>query len=306
MDHIEVKCKNLEIAVKRHREMVHYIIKQCFPKLQAKLKEADEKAMTWKERALKAESRNALLKQELEEQNGQINHFKKLYEGQYQIMMKTGSVMGEVVWKSFKSQSNVKMLVQAEETMQKYCAFSKGILDSFLLAYGKEMPSQQSMEHVFVISVLGAMVNFAAFTEGREFLAKQDDVLQLMKRLMLDQEHWSITHGRYMKRMVLTFAYNMSLVDGVAYILLSEEKLINGTLRCLSLNDPTDVVGAAVAIIYRLLSVSLQSDIPSALPEKIPWAMIKSMTNSSDKQLEDISKGLLDIMDITRNHRSAF
>uniref|UniRef100_A0A182QYR2 Ribonuclease P protein subunit p29 n=1 Tax=Anopheles farauti TaxID=69004 RepID=A0A182QYR2_9DIPT len=192
----------------------------------------------------------------------------KLYEGQYQVMMKTGSVMGEVVWKSFKSQSNVKMLVQAEETMLKYCAFAKGIIESFLLAYSTDMPPQQSLEHVFVISVVGALTNFAAFSEGRAFLAKQEDVLQLMKKMLLDQECWNIPQARFMKRMVLTFAYNMSLEDPVAYFMLGEEKLINGTLRSLSLNDPTDVVGAAVAIIYRLLSVSVQAGIPSALPEK--------------------------------------
>uniref|UniRef100_A0A182MXV6 Ribonuclease P protein subunit p29 n=1 Tax=Anopheles dirus TaxID=7168 RepID=A0A182MXV6_9DIPT len=297
MESIETEFKHLDIAVQRHRKLLQYVTNKCVPVLETKLREADENSITWKERALKAETRIALLERQLEEKTNQTIHYKKLYEGQYQVMMKTGSVMGEIVWKSFKSQSNVKMLVQAEETMLKYCAFAKGIIDSFLLAYGTDMPPQQSLEHVFVISVVGALTNFAAFAEGRAFLAKQEDVLRLMRKMLLDQERWNIPQARFMKRMVLTFAYNMSLEDPVAYFMLGEEKLINGTLRCLSLHDPTDVVGAAVAIIYRLLSVSLQAGIPSALPEKIPWTMINTMTSSTDKQLGEISKSLLDVME---------
>uniref|UniRef100_A0A182LRS9 Uncharacterized protein n=1 Tax=Anopheles culicifacies TaxID=139723 RepID=A0A182LRS9_9DIPT len=191
------------------------------------------------------------------------------------------------------------MLIQAPETMQKYCALTKGIIDSFLLAYESNLPPLQSMEHVFVISVLGALTNLAAFAEGRAFLAQQEEVVQLMKKMVLDQERWSFLHFRFMKRMVLTFAYNMSLEDPVAYFMLSEEQFVSCVLRTLSLNDPTDVVAVGVAIIYRLLSTSLQAGIPSALPEKIPWAMIKTMKNSPDKQLGEIATSLLNVMEMT-------
>uniref|UniRef100_A0A182KAQ1 Ribonuclease P protein subunit p29 n=1 Tax=Anopheles christyi TaxID=43041 RepID=A0A182KAQ1_9DIPT len=184
-------------------------------------------------------------------------------------MMKIGSVMGEIVWKSFKSHSNVKILVQAQEPMLKYCALTKGIIDSFLLAYGNNLPPLQSLEHVFVISLLGSITNLAAFAEGRALLAQQELVVELMKRMVLDQERWSFPHFRFIKRMVLTFAYNMSLEDPVAFVMLSEEKLVNSVLRCLSLHDPTDVVAVAVAIIYRLLSTAVQAGIPSPLPEKV-------------------------------------
>ncbi|XP_049291470.1 uncharacterized protein LOC125768183 isoform X1 [Anopheles funestus] len=299
MAEMEKDCKQIEIAVQRHRKMLHYVTKKCLPLLESKLKEADDKSMSWKDRALKAEGKIALLERQLEEKTTQANHFKKLHEGQYQMMIKIGSVMGEIVWKSFKSHSNVKMLIQAQETMGKYCALTKGIVDSFMQAYGNNLPPVQSMEHVFVISVLGAITNLAAFAEGRAFLAQQEEVVQLMQKIVLDQERWTFPQFRIMKRMVLTFAYNMSLEDPVAYFMLSEEKLVSCVLRCLSLNDPTDVVAVAVAIIYRLLSTSLQAGIPSALPEKIPWAMIKTMKNSSDKQLGEIATSLLNVMEIS-------
>ncbi|XP_050079719.1 uncharacterized protein LOC126567545 [Anopheles maculipalpis] len=299
MAEAEKECKQIEIAVQRHRKMLHYVTKKCVPLLETKLKEADEKSVSWKERALKAEARVALLERQLEDKVNQMNNYKRLYEGQYQVMIKIGSVMGEIVWKSFKSQSNVKMLIQAQETMQKYCALTKGLIDSFLTAYGVNPPPLQSTEHVFVISVLGAITNLAAFTEGRAFLAQQEEMVQLMKKMVLGQEQWSCTQFRLMKRMVLTFAYNMSLEDPVAYFMLSEERLVSCVLRCLSLNDPTDVVAVAVAIIYRLLSTSLQAGIPSALPEKIPWTMIKTMKDSTDTQLGDIATSLLNVMEIS-------
>ncbi|XP_058126952.1 uncharacterized protein LOC131285721 [Anopheles ziemanni] len=296
---MEEDCASLEAAIEHHRKVVKHIISECFPLFEKKIKQSDEDVQMWKERALKAEGRVTLLERQLEERNNQACQLKSSYEGQYLIMMKTGAVLGEVVWKSFKSHANVKMLVQAEETMDKYCALSKGVIDSFLQAYRIEMPPPHSLEHVFVISVLGALTNFAAFTEGRMFLAKEDNGLQLLKKLLIEQEHWNVPQGRYMKRMVLTFAYNMTLVDNVAYFVLSEEKLLNAVLKCLGINDPTDVVGAAVAIIYRLVSVSLEAGIPSALPEKIPWALIKSMTTSPDPQLGEISNSLLGLMETT-------
>ncbi|XP_053668032.1 uncharacterized protein LOC128718431 [Anopheles marshallii] len=299
MAEAEKECKKMEIAVQRHRKMLHYVTNKCVPLLESKLKEADDKSMSWKDRALKAEGKISMLERQLEEKTNQTNHYKKLYEGQYQVMIKIGSVMGEIVWKSFKSQSNVKILIQAQETMRKYCALTKGIIESFLLAYGNNLPPPQSMEHVFVISVLGAITNLAAYTEGRAFLAQQEEVVQLMKKMVLNQEQWRFPHFRLIKRMVLTFAYNMSLEDPVAYFMLSEEKLISGVLRCLNLNDATDVVAVAVAIIYRLLSTSLQAGIPSSLPEKIPWSMIKTMKNSSDKQLGEIATSLLNVMEFS-------
>lgn len=254
----------------------------------------DEKSSEWKERALKAEGKVALLERQLEEKAAQSQHYKKfaflpiepltsraaiinrllpfrcrLYEGQYQVMMKIGTVMGEIVWKSFKSHSNVKVLVQAQDSMLKYCALAKGIIDSFLLAYGTSLPPLQSLEHVFVVSLLGSITNLAAFVEGRAFLAQQELVVELLKRMVLDQDRWSYPHFRFIKRMVLTFAYNMSLEDPVAFVMLGEERLVNSVLRCLSLHDPTDVVAAAVAIIYRLLSVTVEAGIPSSLSEKV-------------------------------------
>ncbi|XP_061519140.1 uncharacterized protein LOC133394126 [Anopheles gambiae] len=295
----ENACKQMDIAVQRHRKMLHYVTKKCVPLLESKLKEVDEKSSEWKERALKAEGKVALLERQLEEKAAQSQHYKKLYEGQYQVMMKIGTVMGEIVWKSFKSHSNVKVLVQAQDSMLKYCALAKGIIDSFLLAYATSLPPLQSLEHVFVVSLLGSITNLAAFVEGRAFLAQQELVVELLKRMVLDQDRWSYPHFRFIKRMVLTFAYNMSLEDPVAFVMLGEERLVNSVLRCLSLHDPTDVVAAAVAIIYRLLSVTVEAGIPSSLSEKIPWAMIKTMKDSTDEQLGEIATSLLGVMEVS-------
>uniref|UniRef100_A0A182PC54 Ribonuclease P protein subunit p29 n=1 Tax=Anopheles epiroticus TaxID=199890 RepID=A0A182PC54_9DIPT len=254
------------------------------------LKEADDRTLKWKERALKAEGRVALLERKLEETTSQANNDKKLHDGQYQIMMKIGSVMGEIVWKSFKSHSNVKMLIQAQESMLKYCALTKGIIDSFMQVYGNTLPPLQSLEHVFVISLLGSITNLAAFAEGRAFLAQQELVVDLMKKMVLDQERWSFPHYRFIKRMVLTFAYNMSLEDPVAFVMLSEEKLVNSVLRCLSLHDPTDVVAVAVAIIYRLLSSSVQAGIPSSLPEKPQYQAVVCETKNAFINLNQFNK----------------
>uniref|UniRef100_A0A182MDN4 Uncharacterized protein n=1 Tax=Anopheles culicifacies TaxID=139723 RepID=A0A182MDN4_9DIPT len=44
----------------------------------SQLKEADDKSLSWKERALKAERKIALLERQVEEKTNQTNHYKKL------------------------------------------------------------------------------------------------------------------------------------------------------------------------------------------------------------------------------------
>uniref|UniRef100_A0A182KAQ2 Uncharacterized protein n=1 Tax=Anopheles christyi TaxID=43041 RepID=A0A182KAQ2_9DIPT len=74
----EKACKQIEIAVQRHRKMLHYVTKKCVPLLEDKLREADEKTLEWKERALKAEGKLALLERQLAEKTSQSNEYKKL------------------------------------------------------------------------------------------------------------------------------------------------------------------------------------------------------------------------------------
>ncbi|XP_052873483.1 uncharacterized protein LOC128278795 [Anopheles cruzii] len=285
-------------ALHQHRNTEHYLIHQCFPLLETKLNAAEIEISRWQQRAFTAESKIKYLEQQLREREKQTDDSKTASNVQHQVMMKTGAVMGEVIWKSFKNHTTVKMLVEAEETMNKYCALSQGIVESFLGSYDGNIPPQKSLEHVFVISVLGALTNLAAFDEGRSFLAKGQPGLVLLTKLLQEQEHWGIAPGRYLKRMTLTFTYNFSLVDKVAYFILSEEKLLNAVLKCVRPNDePSDVVGAAVAIIYRLLMVSQQAGIPTALPEKIPMQLVKSMTTSSDVKLVEISNNLICLME---------
>ncbi|XP_050097443.1 uncharacterized protein LOC126578673 [Anopheles aquasalis] len=300
MEQLQQECADTEAlmsALRKHRALENFLMKECIPFLEKKLNTAEKDALRWQERATKAENRIEYLERQLQEKEKLANQQKNVNDVQYQIMMKTGSVMGEVVWKAFKSHVTVKMLVEAEETMDKYCALSQGFVESFLGTYNGCMPSQKSLEHVFVISILGALTNFAAFNEGRAFLAKRQSGLLLMERLLQDQAKWSVNLCRNMKRMSLTFVYNFSLVDNVAYFVLSEEKLLNAVLTCVRLNDSSDVVGVAVAIVYRLLTVSLQAGIPSALPEKIPWSMVKAMTASSDSKLVEIAKSLIAVME---------
>ncbi|XP_049540475.1 uncharacterized protein LOC125954323 [Anopheles darlingi] len=300
MEQLQEECTNTEVlmnALYQHRALENFLMKKAIPFLENKLEAAEKVVLRWQERATKAENRIEYLERQLQEKERLVNHQKSVNDVQYQIMMKTGSVMGEVVWKSFKSHATIKMLVDAEETMDKYCAMSQGFVESFLGTYNGCMPPQKSLEHVFVISILGALTNFAAFSEGRAFLAKRHSGLLLMERLLQDQAKWSINHCRNMKRMVLTFVYNFSLVDNVAYFVLSEEKLLNAVLTCVRLNDSSDVVGVAVAIVYRLLTISLQAGIPSALPEKIPWSMVREMTASPDSKLVEIAKNLIAVME---------
>ncbi|XP_035787229.1 uncharacterized protein LOC118464186 [Anopheles albimanus] len=300
MQELQQECTNTETlmgVLHQHRALENFLMKKCIPFLENKLETAEKDALRWQERAMKAENRIEYLERQLLEKEKLANHQKSVNDVQYQIMMKTGTVMGEVVWKAFKSHATVKMLVDAEETMDKYCALSQGFVESFLGTYNGCMPSQKSLEHVFVISILGALTNFAAFNEGRAFLTKRQSGLLLMERLLQDQAKWSVNHCRNMKRMSLTFVYNFSLVDNVAYFLLSDEKLLNAVLACVRLNDSSDVVGVAVAIVYRLLTVSLSAGIPSALPEKIPWSMVKAMTASSDGKLVEIAKSLIAVME---------
>ncbi|XP_058065551.1 uncharacterized protein LOC131215182 [Anopheles bellator] len=284
-------------AVQQYRRTEHYLLHQCFPLLETKLNAAENEISRWQQRAFTAESKIKYLEQQLSEREKQTDDTKTISNVQHQVMMKTGAVMGEVIWKSFKNHTTVKMLVEAEETMNKYCALSQGIVESFLGSYDGVIPPQKSLEHVFIISVLGALTNLAAFDEGRSFLAKGQPGLVLLTKLLQEQEHWSIAPGRYLKRMTLTFAYNFSLVDNVAYFILSEEKLLTAVLKCVRPDDPSDVVGAAVAIIYRLLMVSMAAGIPSALPEKIPIQLVKSMTTSSDVKLVEISNNLICLME---------
>uniref|UniRef100_A0AAG5DTP3 Uncharacterized protein n=1 Tax=Anopheles atroparvus TaxID=41427 RepID=A0AAG5DTP3_ANOAO len=297
MAEMEDSITGLDEATNLQRLLIKRVLEDIVPSFETLLKQTKEERLIWKERALKAEDKVSLLERQLKEKTNQVQQFKSSYQGQYQLMMKTGAVLSEVVWKSFKNHTNVKLLVQAEETMDKYCALSLGIIDSFLQAFRTEMPPSHSLEYVFMIGVIGALANLAAFSEGRNFLAKEENGLQLLKKLLTEQEHWGLTQGKCMKRIVLTLAYNMTLVDNVALFVLSEEMLTNAILKCLGVNDAPDVVSAAMLLIYRLLEVSFHAGIPSALPEKIPWSLIRSMTTSSDPQLEGNSKMLMEFME---------
>ncbi|XP_058466687.1 uncharacterized protein LOC131439552 isoform X1 [Malaya genurostris] len=209
-----------------------------------------------------------------------------------------GSIMGAMLWKTCKQHESVKALI-GTESLKEFLGMANCVLSSFVIRQSNSnvLLSAESEDYKFVASLCGILTNLAAFPEGRAHLATEADGLILANNLLHAIQLFQMPEGRLLKRMSLTFVYNICLEPSGIRFVLDDENRLRSVVDCLSPVNSEDVLTVAVSLAIMLIKAAPEFQIKSMIAHLIPKAIVKNMINTNNQQLKEAAAHLVELIE---------
>lgn len=206
--------------------------------------------------------------------------------------------MGAMLWKSCKQHESVKALI-GTDSLRDFLGMANCVLSSFVSRQGSGAVnlSSESEDYKFLATICGALTNLAAFPEGRTHLATETDGLLFANNLLLAVELFRMPEGKLLKRMSLTFVYNICLENNGARFIIGDESRFGSVVRCLNLINSEDVLTLTVGLLMRLIKAVPDFRMKAAIASRIPKDITKQIVNSNNPQLKETAAHLLELIE---------
>ncbi|XP_021706821.1 uncharacterized protein LOC5575281 isoform X2 [Aedes aegypti] len=218
--------------------------------------------------------------------------------GQFESVSWIGSIMGAMLWKSCKQHESVKALI-GTDSLRDFLGMANCVLSSFLARQGAggAALSSDSEDYKFLATICGCLTNLAAFPEGRTHLAIETDGLLFANNLLLALDLFRMPEGRLLKRMSLTFVFNICLENNGAKFVLGDEARLGSIVRCLDQNNSQDVLTLSVSLLVRLIKSVPEYRTRAEIALQIPRVMVKQITSTSNQELKETASHLLELVE---------
>lgn len=207
--------------------------------------------------------------------------------------------MGAMLWKSCKQHESVKALI-GTDSLRDFLGMANCVLSSFVARQGSGCSaslSSESEDYKFLATICGALTNLAAFPEGRAHLATETDGLLFANNLLLAVELFRMPEGKLLKRMSLTFVYNICLENNGARFIIGDESRFGSVVRCLDLTNSEDVLTLTVGLLMRLIKAVPDFRTKAVIAAKIPKGITKQIANTNNPQLKETAAHLLELIE---------
>ncbi|XP_055532031.1 uncharacterized protein LOC129722544 isoform X2 [Wyeomyia smithii] len=255
--------------------------------------------------SLKVYKRNA--EQTIKEQTEQIAQLKaelatikEQAAGQIESISWIGSIMAALLWKACKQQESVKALI-GTDSLREFIGMSNCVLSSFVARHQQSGDSVQlsseSEDYKFLASLCGAMTNLAAYPEGRAHLVSEADGLLFTNSLLHAVQLLRMPAGRLLKRISLTFVYNICLEPAGVQFVMKDDNRLRNIVACLNLVNSEDVLMLAVSLLVRLIKAATPCDQKNAICRQVPRGIVKYMTDFNYPLLKETATHLLELVE---------
>ncbi|XP_062560779.1 uncharacterized protein LOC134225038 isoform X2 [Armigeres subalbatus] len=298
-EHLDDDIRRLEATSRTLCNSVEKAVQQMVPGLlaevEAKNRQLDQLSVSNRnfETATKAHKEKiAQLEQELRATRDQA-------VGQFESVSWIGSIMGAMLWKSCKQHESVKSLI-GTDSLRDFLGMSNCVLSSFVArqgASGAAKLSSDSEDYKFMATICGCLTNLAAFPEGRTYLAVETDGLLFANNLLLALELFRMPEGRLLKRMSLTFVFNICLENNGAKFVLGDEGRFGSIVRCLDQGNSEDVLTLAASLLVRLIKAVPDFRAKAVISSKITKGVVKQIVNNSSSELKETASHLLELIE---------
>ncbi|XP_053685956.1 uncharacterized protein LOC128735500 [Sabethes cyaneus] len=220
--------------------------------------------------------------------------------GQIESISWIGSIMAALLWKACKQQESVKALI-GTDSLREFIGMANCVLSSFVARHQQNNDSVQlsseSEDYKFLASLCGALTNLAAYPEGRAYLASEADGLLFANSLLHAVQLFNMPAGRLLKRMSLTFVYNICLEPIGTQFVIEDDNRLRNVIACLNLVNSEDVLILAVSLLVRLIKAAVRYDQKTTICRQVPKAIVKYMTDSNNTLLKETAAHLLELVE---------
>ncbi|XP_055626555.1 uncharacterized protein LOC129768734 isoform X2 [Toxorhynchites rutilus septentrionalis] len=217
--------------------------------------------------------------------------------GQIEAVSWTGSIMGAMLWKSCKQHDSVKALI-GTDSLRDFLVMSNCVLSSFVARQIEgTLPLPDTDDYKFIVSICGTFTNLAAFPEGRAHLATDADGLAFANNLLHAIERFMMPAGRLLKRMTLTFVYNICLEENGARFVMYDGNRLRSIINCLDLVNSEDILTLAVTLLMKLIKCASEVELKAAIAQQIPRSIIKQIVSINNPQLKETAAYLLELVE---------
>lgn len=217
--------------------------------------------------------------------------------GQIEAVSWTGAIMGAMLWKSCKQHDSVKALI-GTDSLRDFLGMSNCVLSCFVARQGTGIAlCPDTEDYKFIVSICGTFTNLAAFPEGRIHLATETDGLLFANNLLHAIELFRMPAGRLLKRMALTFVYNICLEENGASFIMRDGNRLRSIISCLDLVNTEDILTLAVSLLIRLMKAAPEVELKASIAQQVPKSIVKHVADVNNQQLKETSAHLLELVE---------
>ncbi|XP_055597471.1 uncharacterized protein LOC129747339 isoform X2 [Uranotaenia lowii] len=252
-------------------------------RLKVQLRNADQKLNSQERRIAELESQQATIKHQA--------------LGQFESVSWIGCTMGALLWKLCKNHDSVKSTI-GTDCLRDFLGLANCVLSSFVARQSSGLQiSPETDDYNFLASICGVLTNVAAFPEGRVHLSGETDGLLLVNSLLHAMDLFQMPGGRVLKRMSLTFVYNICLEENGARFVMSDENRLKNVIKCLNPTNTEDILALSIGLLIRLIKSAPDYRERAEISHKIPKAIVKQIVRINNQQLKETAEHLVELIE---------
>jgi hypothetical protein len=168
-----------------------------------------------------------------------------------------GCMLGTMVWKSSQDEKVINTFID-KEMIEEFILLASAIMKVFVATFAEQLPSTETNEFKFAMSIQGVIVNISAQERGRSFMLRNENGIKFIKQTLKDCVLLPMPGGQLLKRMYLIVLHNFSISKSGASIINQCDYGVKNILTCLSPENTTEIQQLALTI-----AKSLLDEIPS-------------------------------------------
>ncbi|KAK6641355.1 hypothetical protein RUM44_013064 [Polyplax serrata] len=211
-----------------------------------------------------------------------------------------GAILGHLLWKASRSAEIVETLT-AGNRIGDFFLIVVGTLTSFMDTYKQEIPSQNSDESQFVMSLVGIVTNIAAAAEGRLFLIIDEHGKNLIRHFVKMLQYIPVPSGNCLKRLIFMSLYNISINNvGVIY-LQGQPQLLTGIVK--TLEDETQPQELHMMALRVLQSITWEVNCYAVLEniaETVPRKLLEKFLRSPNQEFNSAATAIINNIERSR------
>ncbi|XP_011305219.1 uncharacterized protein [Fopius arisanus] len=211
--------------------------------------------------------------------------------GQVTFCTHMGAVLGNLIWKSARSSSQVEQwLNENRQDLNDFISITTTALESFLQTFGGRFPDIKEQQCQFMMSLMGTITNVSANSTGRQMLCSQATGKSLISLITKSIPNVPSTTGDPMKRLMLMILYNISLnCTGLPFLL---SRKVHELIPYCTEESP-EIQLNALRLIQSITYDIKETEVVNRLLELLPLIKIHEFMSSRDDRIAEAARGLM-------------
>ncbi|XP_025420936.1 uncharacterized protein LOC112691040 isoform X2 [Sipha flava] len=126
------------------------------------------------------------------------------------FLTKVGATLGHYLWKITQVPDIVNIILR-EDKLTKLSEIMVNVLTSFIDTYQSKIPTTDTEETMFILSIIGLVANLSTEDRGRQFFSQNNIGKNVIKLIMTIVTHTSSSSGNQWKKISYVALYNVSI-----------------------------------------------------------------------------------------------